>query len=210
MLHTTSPLVKKIGTTDSYRSVVHTQDFLEIPNLWKAALETEQRCFSIFRRIKMLLSMHLGNQTSQHSPPRVNRGDWGCSALGLKTIIVFILFTFTFISKKVAPLTFHCSGKSLGPSFEDNAIATLTPGDGTTAFKPESSEQPTRSFFSRKWTGVTITVPKTLPPIIHDTTLTSLLREPCTILCDRLMETVTVGTAQNLQYLQCSASKIPL
>ena len=55
------------------------QDFLKIPSLWEAALETERRYFS-----KVIFESNITPNITRSSdsfstvPPVVNGGDWGC------------------------------------------------------------------------------------------------------------------------------------
>ena len=66
--------------------------------------------------------------------PIVNAGDWGCIVLDLETIIVLVLLTFNFFPQR----SYH--SLTLPRSrIRNSATATLTPGDGTTAIKVESS-----------------------------------------------------------------------
>ena len=67
-------------------------------------------------------------------PPIVKWGDWGCIVRDLKTIIVLVLVTFNFI-----PQRSHHSLTLPRSQIMDSASVTLTPGDGTTAIKVESS-----------------------------------------------------------------------
>ena len=83
------------------------QDFLTLPSLWEAALETERRCFS-----KIILESNVTHNITRPSdsfstvPPIVNGGDWRCIVRDLKTIIVFFGLTrIQFHSLKVTPLT---------------------------------------------------------------------------------------------------------
>ena len=64
----------------------------------------------------------------------LNGGDWGCIVRDLETIIVLVLLAFNFI-----PQRSHHSLTLLRSRIRDSATATLTPGDGTTAIKVESS-----------------------------------------------------------------------
>ena len=67
-------------------------------------------------------------------PPIVNGNDWGCVVRDLETIIVLVLLIFNFI-----PLRSHHSLTVPRSRIRDYATVTLTPGDGTTAIKVESS-----------------------------------------------------------------------
>ena len=74
------------------------QEFLKIPSLWEAAMETAQRCFS-----KVILESNVTHNITRSSdsfstvPPIVNRRDWGCIVRDLETIIVLVLLAFNFI-----------------------------------------------------------------------------------------------------------------
>ena len=69
------------------------QDFLKIPSLWEAALETERRCFS-----KVILKSNVTPNITRSSDsistvlPIVNGGNWGCILNDLETIIVLVIF----------------------------------------------------------------------------------------------------------------------
>ena len=67
-------------------------------------------------------------------PPIVNGGDWGCIVRDLETIIVLVLLAFNFI-----PQRSHHSLTLRRSRIRDSATATLTPWDGITAIKVESS-----------------------------------------------------------------------
>ena len=67
-------------------------------------------------------------------PRIVNGGNRGCIVRDLETIIVLVLLTFNFI-----PQRSHHSLTLPWSWFRDSATVTLTPGDGTTAIKVESS-----------------------------------------------------------------------
>ena len=111
------------------------QDFLKIPGLWEAALETETRCFS-----KVILESNVTPNITRSSDyfstvlPIVNGGDRGCIEQDLETIIVLVLLAFNFI-----PQRSHHSLTLLRSQIRDSFTATLLPGDGTTAIKVESS-----------------------------------------------------------------------
>ena len=68
------------------------QNFLKIPSLTEAALETERRRYS-----KDILGSNATPNITRSSdsygtvPPIINGGDWGCIVRDLETIIVFIL-----------------------------------------------------------------------------------------------------------------------
>ena len=77
------------------------QDFLKIPSLCEAALETERRCFS-----KVIIESNVTPKITRSPdyfsiiPPIVNGGDWGCIVRDLETIIVLVLITFNFIPQR--------------------------------------------------------------------------------------------------------------
>ena len=96
-------------------------------------------------RAKMLLKGHLGikchseynkvvKTDSVQFHQIVNGEDWGCIVRDLETIVVLVLLTFNFI-----PQRSHHSLTLPRSQIRDSATATLTPGDGTTAIKVESS-----------------------------------------------------------------------
>ena len=105
------------------------------PSLWEAALETERRCFS-----KVIFESNVTPKIARSSdyfstvPPIVNGGDWGCIVRDLETIIVLVLLAFNFIPQRP-----HHSLTLPRSRIRDSATVTLTPGDGTTAIKVESS-----------------------------------------------------------------------
>ena len=77
------------------------QDFLKIPSLGEAALETERRCFSKFI-IESIVTPKITRLSDSFSTvlPIVNWGDWGCIVRDLETIIVLVLLTFNFIPQR--------------------------------------------------------------------------------------------------------------
>ena len=94
------------------------QDFIKLPNLLEAALETERRCFSkvIF---EAMVTPNISRSSDYFStvPPIVNVGDWGCFALDLETIIVLVLLAFNFI-----PQRSHCSQTLPRSRFKDSVV----------------------------------------------------------------------------------------
>ena len=91
---------------------------------------------------QMLLKCHFVNKCHSQYNNKVirllqcsytNGGDFGCTVLDQETIIVLVLHTFNFIPQR-SHHSQPCQGHGSG-----TAIATLTPGDGTTAIKVESS-----------------------------------------------------------------------
>ena len=107
------------------------QDFLKIPRLCEAALETERRCFS-----KVIFESNVTPKITRSSDSFstvlkiVNGGDWGCIVRDLETIIILVLLAFNFI-----PQRSHYSLTLPRSRIRDSATATLTPGDGITAIK---------------------------------------------------------------------------
>ena len=75
-------------------------------------------------------------------PPIVNGGDWGCIGRDLETIIVLLAFN-------LFPQRSHHSLTLPRSRIRDFATVTLTPGDGTTAIKVESSAYPISPFSRR-------------------------------------------------------------
>ena len=92
-------------------------------------------------RARMLLKSHLGIKCHsqynkifrilQHSPAN---SDWGCMVRDLETIIVLVLPAFNFIHQRS-----HHSLTLTRSRLRDSAIVALTPGNGTTVIKVESS-----------------------------------------------------------------------
>ena len=66
------------------------QDFLKIPGILAAALETQRICFS-----KVILESNVSTVTSI-----VNGSDWGWIVLGMETTMVLVLVAFSFIRKR--------------------------------------------------------------------------------------------------------------
>ena len=66
---------------------------------------------------------------------------WGCIVRDLETIIVFVLLTFNFIPRRS-----HHTITLPGSRIRDSAPVTLTPGNGTTAIKVESTAVPINLF----------------------------------------------------------------
>ena len=104
-------------------------DFLKIPSLCEAALETERRCFS-----KVIFESNVTPKITRLSDSFSTVVLWGCIVRDLETIIVLLLAAFNFI-----PQRSHHSLTLPRSRIRDSATATLTPGDGTTAIKVESS-----------------------------------------------------------------------
>ena len=84
------------------------QDFLKIPSLWEAALETKRRCFS-----KVILESNVTRNITRSSdsfntvPPIVNGGDCGCIARDLETIIVLVLLAKHLKTQYFKPYVFE-------------------------------------------------------------------------------------------------------
>ena len=101
------------------------------------------RCCS-GNRAKMLLESPLGSNVTPKItrssdsfstvPPIVNEGYWGCIVRDLETIIVLVLLAFNFILQRS-----HHSLTFTRSRLRDSATATLSPGEGTTAIRVESS-----------------------------------------------------------------------
>ena len=91
------------------------QDFLKIPSLWEAALETKQRCFS-----NVILESYVTPNITRSSDsfttvlPIVNMGDWGCIVHDLKTYHSLGLTRIQFHSPKVTPLARTAKVMDLG------------------------------------------------------------------------------------------------
>ena len=81
------------------------QDFLKIPSLWEASLETQQRYFSkIILESNVTLNWTMSSDLFSTVLPIFDVGQWVCILHGLKTVIVFVFLTFIFHSTKVTPL----------------------------------------------------------------------------------------------------------
>ena len=92
----------------------------------------------------------------------VNGDDWGYIVRDLETIIVLALLAFNFI-----PQRSHHSLTLPRSRIRDSAIVTLTPGDGTTAIKVESSAYFSEWKNAPKCTGETITCQKHCPAALR-------------------------------------------
>ena len=96
------------------------QDFLKIPSLWEAALETERICFS-----KVILESNVTPNITRSSdafstvPRIVNVGYWGCIVSDLETIIILVLLALNFITQRS-----HHSLTLPRSRFRDSATAT--------------------------------------------------------------------------------------
>ena len=111
------------------------QDFLKIPSLWEAALETKWRCFSnVILESNATPNITRSSYSFSTVPKIVNEGDCGCIVRDLQTTIVLVLLAFNFI-----PQRSHQSRTLSRSLIRDSATVTLTPGDGTTAIKVEPS-----------------------------------------------------------------------
>ena len=170
------------------------QDFLKIPSLWEAALETEWRCFSnVISESNVTPNITRSSDSISTVTPIVNVGDRGCIVRDLETIVVLVVLAFNFIPKRS-----HHSLTLPRSRIWDSATVTLTPGDGT---KPSKwSHRHNQSAYFPEWKTAQkctcrsgINGPKILPFGTLDTALTSLLRQPSIITCcDGLIETVSV------------------
>ena len=104
------------------------QDFLKIPCLWEAALETERRCFSKVN-LESNVTPNISRSTDSCStvPSMVNGGGWGCIVRDLETIIVLVLLEFNSIPQRSPHHAFTLTRSR----FMDSVTVTRTPGDGT-------------------------------------------------------------------------------
>ena len=93
--------------------------------------------------IKCYYNIKRSSDSFSAVPPTVNGSYWGCIVRDLETIIVLVLLAFNFI-----PQRSHHSLTLPRSRIRDSATVTLTPVDGTTAIKVESSAYPI-SLFSR-------------------------------------------------------------
>ena len=111
------------------------QDFRKIPSLWEPALETKRRCFS-----KVILESNVTQNVTRPSDSFstvlsiVNGCDWGYILRDFETIIAMVLLAFNFF-----PQRSHHSLTLPRSRIRAPDTTTLTPGDGTTAIKVESS-----------------------------------------------------------------------
>ena len=115
------------------------------------------------------------------------------------------LIRIQFHPPKVTPLT-----NSAKVTDQDSGTATLTPGDGTTGIKVDSSAyqiglfskmEKSSDVYRRNNNGL-----KTVPCGTLDTTLTSLLRQPSTITCyDRFERNCVNIDRTGLRYAQSRA-----
>ena len=111
------------------------KDFLKMPNLWEAALETERRCFS-----KSILISKCHSQYNkvirllQHSSSNSLCGwlEMNCAWPGDYHCLSLTQFNFTH-------RRLHLSLTLPRSRFRASATVTLIPGDGTAAIKVESS-----------------------------------------------------------------------
>ena len=110
------------------------QDFLKIPSLWEAALETERRCFS-----KVIFESNVTPKTTRSSdsfstvPPIINGGTLGMHCARPQDYRSLGLTSIQFHPPKVTPLTNPAKVTDQG------LCATLTPVEGRTAIKVELS-----------------------------------------------------------------------
>ena len=74
------------------------QDFLMIPNLWAAAVETEWRCFSnVFSASKVTPNITRSADSFRTVPSSINGFHRGWTVRDLEIMIVLSLLTFSFI-----------------------------------------------------------------------------------------------------------------
>ena len=77
-------------------------DFLKIPSLCEAVLETEQRCFSkVIPESNVTPNITSSSDSFSTVPPIIDGGDWGTIVdwANLETIIVLVLLAFKFITQ---------------------------------------------------------------------------------------------------------------
>ena len=97
------------------------QDFLKIPSLWEAALETTRRCSS-----KVSFESNVAPNITRWSdsfstvPPIVNGGDCRWRVRDLETIIILVLLAFNFI-----PQSSHLSLTLPRSRIRNSATVTL-------------------------------------------------------------------------------------
>ena len=112
----------------------------------------------------------------------VNGGDWGCIVRDLETIIVFLGVTrIQFHSPNVTPLTnpaevtdqglFYCNSNTWGQHNHQSVVISIT---HQLILQNSKNSEVYRRNDNR---------PKIWPCGIPDTTLTSLLRQPSTVMC---------------------------
>ena len=109
-------------------------------------------------RAKMLLKGHLGLKChSQHnkvirllqySSANSQWGWLGCNVRDVETIVVLVLLAFNFIPRRS-----HHSLTLSRSRIRDSATVTLSPADGTTAIKGESSKSSKWSHQFSKWSS---------------------------------------------------------
>ena len=139
--HQTAEQYSKTGRTKLQKHLTRSvlswntrQDFLKISSLCEAGLETERRCFS-----KVIFESNVTPKITRSSdsfntvPPIVNGGWLGMHCAWPRDYHSLGL-AFNFI-----PQRSHHSLTLPRSQIRDSATATLTPGDGTTAIKVESS-----------------------------------------------------------------------
>ena len=85
------------------------QDFLKIPNLWEAAPETEQRCFSnVILESNVTPNITRSSDSYSTVLPIIKGGERGYIVCDQETILV--LTRIQFHAPKVTPLTNPCQG----------------------------------------------------------------------------------------------------
>ena len=111
------------------------QDFLIIPSLGAAALETQRRCFSkVILASKVTPNIARSADSFSTVPSRVNGVNRGWTVHDLGTIIVLVLLAFSFIPHKL-----HHTLTLLRSYFIGSEMATLSLG--MTQQAPEWSRQ---------------------------------------------------------------------
>ena len=94
------------------------QDFLKIPSLREAALETERRCFSKVK-LESNVTANISRSTDSFStvPSMVNGGGWGCIVRDLETRSAIVYLITHIIT------LFYCRGRlSLSPGSEFRTV----------------------------------------------------------------------------------------
>ena len=88
------------------------QDFLNMPNLWEASLETERRCFSkVILESNATPSILKSTDSFSTVSSIVNRSNYGCIVCDLETIIYSLsLARIEFHPAKVTPPTNFAEG----------------------------------------------------------------------------------------------------
>ena len=119
--HHTAEQYSKTGRTKPRKHLLRSdlqwntlQDFLKIPSLCEAALETERRCFSkVIFESNVTPKITRSYDSFSTVPPRVNGDIWGCIVLDNQTIIVLVLLALNFISRR-SHYSLPCQGHRSG------------------------------------------------------------------------------------------------